>query len=548
MDLHGYSSAWRAWRSCSASAAAVVLLGVLAVRVSVRLGLPSLLLYLGIGVLLGESVLGIQFSDAALTESLGLAALVLILIEGGLTTRWTAVRPSLGVGHRAVHGGGRGEHRGGRGGAAPAARPGLAHRVPVGRGAVRPPTPRRCSACCAGSGCRRGWPARWSWSPGMNDAPVVLAVVLLASGDPITWLTPAAGGLRAGRGRGDRGAVRARRGVGAAPGRAAVHRSVPAGDHRGVRAGLLRPGSSRTPPACWPPTSPRWCWATPTCRTAAACARSPRASAGWPRSGCSCCSGCTPRRRGCSTRVLPALVAGRGAGAGWRGRCRCCSRPPPFRVPVAGAGVPVLVGAARGGADRAGADRADRGRAAAPAAGRRGVRAGRGADPGAGHHAAVGGPAARACPARGRPREIAGRRRAAGRAGRRPAAGPGPGRLQAARGLPAGAAAAPGRHGQPGGARRARGSPRTRRPGCASATSCWSSPPPRSAAATEERLRAVDRARPAGPLAAGSAPGAGRDRAPARVDRATRLAPARDDGGVTCPQHRRPPARSGCSP
>ena len=52
-------------------AAAVVLLGVLAVRVSVRLGLPSLLLYLGIGMLLGESVLGIQFSDAGLTEAPG---------------------------------------------------------------------------------------------------------------------------------------------------------------------------------------------------------------------------------------------------------------------------------------------------------------------------------------------------------------------------------------------------------------------------------------------------------------------------------------------
>ena len=79
-------------------AAAVVLLGVFAVRVSVRLGLPSLLVYLAIGILLGESVLGIQFSDAKLTESIGLAALVLILAEGGLTTRWTAVRPALGVG------------------------------------------------------------------------------------------------------------------------------------------------------------------------------------------------------------------------------------------------------------------------------------------------------------------------------------------------------------------------------------------------------------------------------------------------------------------
>ena len=79
-------------------AAGVILVGVVAVRVSVRLGLPSLLLYLGIGIVLGESVLGIEFSDAALTESLGLAALVLILAEGGLTTNWRAVRPSLGLG------------------------------------------------------------------------------------------------------------------------------------------------------------------------------------------------------------------------------------------------------------------------------------------------------------------------------------------------------------------------------------------------------------------------------------------------------------------
>jgi potassium/hydrogen antiporter len=77
------------------SGAAVVLLGVLAVRVSTRLGLPSLLLYLGIGVALGESGLGIRFDDAALTQTLGLSALVLILAEGGLTTRWTAVRRTV---------------------------------------------------------------------------------------------------------------------------------------------------------------------------------------------------------------------------------------------------------------------------------------------------------------------------------------------------------------------------------------------------------------------------------------------------------------------
>src|SRR3954451_12335608 len=78
--------------------AGVVLLGVLAVRVSVRLGLPSLLLYLGLGILLGESVLGIRFSTGGPTEAAGLGALLLILAEGGIPTRWARVRPALRVG------------------------------------------------------------------------------------------------------------------------------------------------------------------------------------------------------------------------------------------------------------------------------------------------------------------------------------------------------------------------------------------------------------------------------------------------------------------
>jgi cell volume regulation protein A len=77
---------------------AVLILAVLAVRVSTRLGMPSLLLYLAIGVLIGEAGFGVQFDNPSITQSLGLAALVMILTEGGLTTRWTAVKPSLGIG------------------------------------------------------------------------------------------------------------------------------------------------------------------------------------------------------------------------------------------------------------------------------------------------------------------------------------------------------------------------------------------------------------------------------------------------------------------
>jgi len=78
--------------------AAVLLVAIIAVRLSGRLGLPSLLIYLAMGLLLGESGAGIQFEDAQLAHALGFAALVIILIEGGLTTRWNEVRPVMPIG------------------------------------------------------------------------------------------------------------------------------------------------------------------------------------------------------------------------------------------------------------------------------------------------------------------------------------------------------------------------------------------------------------------------------------------------------------------
>jgi cell volume regulation protein A len=77
------------------AAAAVVLVSIVATRVATRLGLPSLLLFLGLGVLLGEDVLGVGFSDRQLAQNLGTAALAVILVEGGLTTRWSEIRSLL---------------------------------------------------------------------------------------------------------------------------------------------------------------------------------------------------------------------------------------------------------------------------------------------------------------------------------------------------------------------------------------------------------------------------------------------------------------------
>jgi cell volume regulation protein A len=77
---------------------AVTLLAILAVRLSSRAGLPSLLVYLLMGVVLGESGLGIHFEDAELAHALGFGALVVILAEGGITTNWNEIKPSMRLG------------------------------------------------------------------------------------------------------------------------------------------------------------------------------------------------------------------------------------------------------------------------------------------------------------------------------------------------------------------------------------------------------------------------------------------------------------------
>ncbi|MFI6103573.1 potassium/proton antiporter [Streptomyces sp. NPDC051310] len=74
----------------------MLLVAVAAVRISSRSGLPSLLLYLGIGIAIGQDGIGhVAFDNAELTQVIGYAALVVILAEGGLGTKWKEIRPAL---------------------------------------------------------------------------------------------------------------------------------------------------------------------------------------------------------------------------------------------------------------------------------------------------------------------------------------------------------------------------------------------------------------------------------------------------------------------
>jgi cell volume regulation protein A len=73
---------------------AVLLVTVVAIRISDRSGLPSLLIYLGLGLLIGQFAPDFV-DDPEVVRTLGYVALVIILAEGGLTTRWVHVRPAI---------------------------------------------------------------------------------------------------------------------------------------------------------------------------------------------------------------------------------------------------------------------------------------------------------------------------------------------------------------------------------------------------------------------------------------------------------------------
>jgi cell volume regulation protein A len=77
-----------------ALAAALVLAGVLASKLSARSGIPALLLFLALGMLAGSDGFGgIAFSNYEVAQAVGIVALAFILFDGGLSTDWASVRP-----------------------------------------------------------------------------------------------------------------------------------------------------------------------------------------------------------------------------------------------------------------------------------------------------------------------------------------------------------------------------------------------------------------------------------------------------------------------
>lgn len=78
------------------AAGLVVVVAILAMRLSSRLGVPALILFLGTGMLAGsDGPGGIWFDDPGLTWSLGTVALTVLLFASGLDTHAASVRKVL---------------------------------------------------------------------------------------------------------------------------------------------------------------------------------------------------------------------------------------------------------------------------------------------------------------------------------------------------------------------------------------------------------------------------------------------------------------------
>ncbi|WP_331456540.1 potassium/proton antiporter [Crocosphaera watsonii] len=74
----------------------LLLISVSASKVANKFGVPSLLLFLFIGMLAGsEGIGGLSFENYNLAKTIGDLALIFILFTGGLETEWKSIRPVL---------------------------------------------------------------------------------------------------------------------------------------------------------------------------------------------------------------------------------------------------------------------------------------------------------------------------------------------------------------------------------------------------------------------------------------------------------------------
>ncbi len=72
----------------------LLLFSILITKLSDRFGLPSLVLFIGAGMVVGSDGLGLlYFNNVQIAEAIGVFSLVVILYEGGIQTHWKTIKP-----------------------------------------------------------------------------------------------------------------------------------------------------------------------------------------------------------------------------------------------------------------------------------------------------------------------------------------------------------------------------------------------------------------------------------------------------------------------
>ena len=78
--------------------AVIWFVSILLSKTGYKFGVPVLLVFLLIGMLLGVDGLGIQFDNYKYAQVIGMVALTIILFSGGMDTKFSDIKPILGAG------------------------------------------------------------------------------------------------------------------------------------------------------------------------------------------------------------------------------------------------------------------------------------------------------------------------------------------------------------------------------------------------------------------------------------------------------------------
>jgi cell volume regulation protein A len=74
----------------------LLFISIVASKTSFKFGIPTLILFLIVGMLAGsDGPGGIYFNDARVAQFMGMVALTFILFSGGLDTKWESIKPTL---------------------------------------------------------------------------------------------------------------------------------------------------------------------------------------------------------------------------------------------------------------------------------------------------------------------------------------------------------------------------------------------------------------------------------------------------------------------